>query len=135
MKIPFQWKDDSFPAIWEKFVFIAAYALVTANLGKTIGAVYADAEAKDSLRRIMNEIVAIAEKQGIHLSPSIVEDSIAKANQFQFETKTSFQRDIERKGRRNEGDLFGDAILRLAEKADVPIPETRLVYSRIQERL
>jgi len=134
MKISFQWHKDPFPAIWEKFVFIAAYGLVTADSGKTIGEVFSDTGAAASLRKIMTEITAIAEKQNISLPAGIVEASIAKADNFRFETKTSLQRDVEQKGKRDEGDLFGGAILRLGEQHHVPTPETRAVYERIQGR-
>jgi 2-dehydropantoate 2-reductase len=85
-------------------------------------------------RKIMTEIKAIAEKQNISLPADIVEVSIAKADNFRFETKTSFQRDVEQKYKRDEGGLFGGAVLRLGEEHHVPTPETRAVYERIQIR-
>jgi 2-dehydropantoate 2-reductase len=41
--------------------------------------------------------------------------SINKANNFPFDTKTSYQRDIETKGPVNEGDIYSGTIIRMGE--------------------
>lgn len=133
--IKFNWVDDPFPAIWEKFIFIAAFGLVTAYSEKTLGEVTADSELQGLVEKIMDEIVAIAVKKGISLPAGIVETSLGKTNNFPFETKTSYQRDIETKGKRNEGDLFGGTIIRMGEEFDVPTPTTQNIYKEIGLRL
>ena len=134
-KIEFKWVEDPFPAIWEKFIFIAAFGLVTTYSGKTLGAVTADLELRGLAEKIMGEIVAIAEKKRISLPAGIVETSIGKAGNFPFETKTSYQRDIETKGKRNEGDLFGGTIIRMGKEASVPTPTTEFIYGEIKRHL
>jgi 2-dehydropantoate 2-reductase len=104
------WNTDPYPAIWEKYMFIAAFGLVTARSGKTLGEVAADRRLRQSAADIMEEIKAIADAKGILLADTIVTTSLGKADNFPLETKTSFQRDVERSGR-NEGDLFGGAII------------------------
>jgi 2-dehydropantoate 2-reductase len=130
--IDFRWRPDPFPAIWEKFIFIAGYGLVTAATGMTLGKVLEDDRALASTRKIMEEISAIARVRKIPLAHDIVDASLEKARQFPPETKTSFQRDIEIKGKRNEGDLFGGTVLRLGDALGIPTPETAAVYWRIQ---
>jgi 2-dehydropantoate 2-reductase len=68
----------------------------------------------------MREIELIARALKIRLPSDIVETSFSKANQFPLETKTSFQRDVEIKGRQSEWDLFGGTVLRYADKFDIP---------------
>jgi len=133
--IRFNWVDDPFPAIWEKYIFIAAFGLVTAYSEKTLGAVMVDLELRGLVEKIMGEIVAIAEKKGISLPAGIVKTSLGKANNFPFETKTSYQRDIEAKGKRNEGDLFGGTIIRMGKEVAVPTPTTKFLYGEIEHRL
>jgi len=130
--IKFNWVDDPFPAIWEKFIFIAAFGLVTAYSEKTLGEVTADPELQGLVEKIMDEIVAIAWKKGISLPAGIVETSLGKANNFPFETKTSYQRDIETKGKGNEGDLFGGTIIRMGKAVGIPTPVTQRVYEQIE---
>jgi 2-dehydropantoate 2-reductase len=133
--IKINWVDDPFPAIWEKFIFIAAFGLVTAYSEKTLGTVAGDCELRGLVEKIMGEIVAIAEKKGASLPAGIVEASIGKAKNFPFETKTSYQRDIEAKGKRNEGDLFGGTIIRMGKELGVPTTITESIYREIELRL
>ena len=129
-----QVSETPYTPIWEKFMFIAAYGLVTAHSGKTVGQVLADTTAKAQLYGIMTEISAVSEKLGIALPKDIIETSIAKGGQFPFDTKTSYQRDVEQKGRKNEGDIFGGAVIRYGEKLGVATPVTRRLYSAINEK-
>lgn len=134
MEIRFKWLEDPFPAIWEKYVFIAAYGLVTAHSGKTLGEVHEDRQSRRMVECVMEEIVRIAEKRRINLPGGIVGDSLEKARLFPPETRTSYQRDIETKGSLNEGDLFGRTIIEMGMKWDVPTPVTHSLYSEIEER-
>ena len=132
--INLRWNDDPFPAIWEKFVFIAAYGLVTAHSGEALGAVFANNALRELTRGIMEEIVAIARRKGVALSESLVDDSLAKARNFAPETRTSYQRDAETPGKRNEGDFFGGATLRLGQELGVATPITARIYGEICRR-
>lgn len=127
------WNIDPYPAIWEKFMFIAAFGLVCVASDKTLGAVAANAETLARVRSIMAEILAVARAKGVNLADDVVDRSLAKAGNFPPETKTSYHRDVETPGKRNEGDLFGGAILRMGEEFGVPTPVMRQMYAMIQE--
>jgi 2-dehydropantoate 2-reductase len=135
MGMNFKYEDNPFPAVWEKYVFIAAFGLVSVYTGKTLGEIINDSEAKKLTSSIMSEICSIAAKKGVRLSANIIEVSVNKANNFPYETKTSYQRDVEAKGSVNEGDLYGGMIIREGEALGVPTPVTKSVYSEIQRRL
>ena len=128
MEVEIQWFANPFEPIWEKYIFIASYGLVTAYSNKTLGEVVSDNELRGLVRKIMTEVVSIGERKGIHLSSDIVNRSIEKARNFPFETKTSYQRDLEVKGKLNEGDLFGGTIIRLGRETGTPTPVTEMVY-------
>jgi 2-dehydropantoate 2-reductase len=125
------WSADSRPAIWEKFLFISAFGLVTATSGKTVGEVLLDESAMGDATGIMDEVLRIAALEGIDMRADAIEAALAKARAFPFETRTSLQRDVEG-GRRHEGDLFGGAITRLGEQHGVDTPCTRRVYARLR---
>ncbi len=129
------WNHDPYPAIWEKFMFIAAFGLVTAASGQTLGEAATDAEAFARVRGIMEEILAIACAKGVNLSEGILERSLAKAGNFPPEAKTSYHRDVETPGKRNEGDLFGGAILRMGKEFGIPTPVTQQVFATIQDKV
>lgn len=129
--IDFSWEDNVQVSIWSKFMFIAAYGMVTACHEKTLGEVLADSELSKTTKSIMKEIETIAQRLNVPLSPEIVETSFLKGKQFPFEAKTSLQRDVESKGKINEADIFGGTIIRYGEKFGIDVSNTK----DIQERL
>jgi len=131
--IRLEWREDPYKAIWEKYLFIASFGLVTVLSGKTLGGVFADEALRALVRGIMNEIVAIARKKGVDLAEDAIAVSLARAGNFPFEAKTSFQRDVETRGVRNEGDLFGGTIIRMGGALGIDTPITQSVYERIQK--
>jgi 2-dehydropantoate 2-reductase len=129
--ITFRWFENPLPAIWEKYLFIAGFGLVSAASEKTLGQIMKDAESKSLVTGIMEEIFLISKQKHVALPDNIVAISVAKAHTFPPETKTSYQRDVERKEKRNEGDLFGATIIRMGKKTGVPTPVTESVYKKI----
>lgn len=117
--------------IWTKYIFIASFALVTATYNKTIGEAADDEKLGVLVKNIMQEIVLVANALKIELPSDIVETSFAKANQFPYETKTSFQRDVETKGRQSEWDLFGGTVIRYAEKFNIPADNTKETLGKL----
>ncbi len=130
--IRYEWVDNPHPAIWEKFIFIAAFSLVTACFQKTIGQVMDSLELRNYVTSIMKEIVTLARKLDISLPQTVAEDSLRKGGNFPHETKTSFQRDFEQANKLDERDLFGGTILRLGKSLGVDVPVSRSVYERLQ---
>ncbi|MBN1887520.1 MAG: 2-dehydropantoate 2-reductase [Thermoflexales bacterium] len=131
--IKHRWLDDPYPAIWEKFVFIAAFGLVTACFDRTLGQVMDSNELSQHVLGIMREIAELAGKRGVALPETIVEDAFAKGRNFPPETRTSFQRDFAQVGKPDERDLFGGTLVRLGQASGVPVPATRFVYDQLQK--
>lgn len=129
--IPCEWRDDPFPAVWTKYLFIASYALVTGMTRWTIGEVLADAAAAERVRGIAAEIAAIAAAKGIALPADAAAAAFEKGKAFPPATKTSYQRDLELPLKPNEGDLFGGTILRLGRELGVSTPVSADTYMRI----
>ena len=127
--------EDVNVEIWKKYIFIASYALVTATYNKTIGEVAKDKNLGILVKNIMREIELIAKALKIQLPSDIVETSFSKANQFPFETKTSFQRDVETKGRQSEWDLFGGTILRYADRFNIPADNAKETFEKLMQNL
>lgn len=130
-----RWFDNPYPAIWEKYIFIAAFGLVTAYSGKSIGEVLAEKELRETVTQIMVEIHSLAVQEGVELKDSIVADTLEKASKFPYELKTSLQRDIEQKKQRNEIDIFADSIILMGQKYNIPTPVTEKAYHDIRKLL
>jgi len=133
-RISYEWLEDVYPEIWGKFVFIAAFGLVTAGFDKTIGQVMESAALSGYVLSVMNEVVQLAGKAGVILPETIVADSYQKGGNFPYETKTSFQRDVESTDKPDERDLFGGTILRLGKRLDVDTPSTKELWDLLSRR-
>lgn len=133
LEIPYKWTENSFPDIWEKYIFIASFGIVNTAYDKSLGEIMADKELKNQTQGIMEEIVKIAEFEGVKLRETIIEESIEKGNNFPFDTTTSYYKDVQ-KGKKNEGDLFGRTIIQLGKKYNIPTPVTEKLDSIIQDK-
>jgi 2-dehydropantoate 2-reductase len=134
MGISNTWYDNPYPAIWEKYIFITAFSLITAYSGKTIGGVLADDKLKRMTENIMKEVVLIGKAKNIDFEQDIVEKTIQKTQGFPYETKTSFQRDYEKGKTRHEGDIFGGTLIYLAKEHNILIPTITEVYGELISR-
>ena len=126
------WFENPYLAIWEKYVFIAAFSLVTAYSGKTIGGVMEDTNLRDLTENIMKEIVLIAKSKSVDLKKDIVETSLQTANGFPYEAQTSFQRDYVKGNKKNEGEIFGGTLISMAAEKDITIPNIAEIYSKLR---
>ncbi len=130
--IQYEWKDDASPAIWEKYIFIASFGLVSARYNRTLGEILEHPSLKEEVTGIMNEIDSIALKKQIGLPDGIVDLSLKKAGNFPRETQTSLQRDIHQKKGKSELELFGGTIVELGKKLGVSTPVTAKIYREIE---
>jgi len=134
MGISNTWYANPYPAIWEKYIFITAFSLMTAYSGKTIGGVLSDDKLKSMTENIMKEVVLVGKTNNIDFKQDVVEKTLQKAQNFPYETKTSFQRDYEKGKTRHEGDIFGGTLIRLAKEYNIPIPTITDVYGILMTR-
>ena len=131
MGISHTWYDNPYPAIWEKYIFITAFSLMTAYSEKTIGGILADDKLKRMTENIMKEVVLIGKAKNVDFEPDIVEKTLQKAKTFPYEAKTSFQRDFRKGNNRHEGDIFGGTLIRFAKEQNIPIPTITDVYGEL----
>jgi 2-dehydropantoate 2-reductase len=130
--IDHEWKDDANSAIWEKYVFIASFGLVSARYDRTLGEILEEPSLKEEVAGIMNEVCSIASRRNISLPDGIVELSLKKAGMFPRDTQTSLQRDIRQKKGRSELELFGGTIIDLGKKLGIPTPTTEKIYRELE---
>lgn len=128
--IKFQWTTGHLEKIWEKYLFIASYGMVTATEQKTLGEVYQETCLRDKTKHIIEEILSIGKAEGITFPDGMVQTILKKALTFPADTKTSFQRDVEA-GKRDERELFIGAMLSLGEKYQLPIEYIREVAKKL----
>lgn len=128
------WTQNIQGEIWSKFIFICAFGLVSAACGKSLGDIVDDGALRDQVRRIMLECARLARQSGVNLPEDIVEASLAKARGFPHAARTSFQRDYENPGKRDERDLFSGAMIRMAERLGTEVPEIKAIADMLERR-
>jgi 2-dehydropantoate 2-reductase len=71
-----------------------------------------------------NEVIAVANAEGIPLTSAMVEDNIATIVRLNKNGMTSMFQDMVA-GRKTENDFFCGTVVRLGEKHDIPTPVAR----------
>ena len=104
--------------LWHKLARIAPLAAVTAVSGRTVGELRNDPMWRPKLDGGIVEACAVAEADGVSLRPAA---QWAIIDEMADETTTSAARDVAA-GRGSELDALLGAVLRAAERLDVPCP-------------
>lgn len=130
----FNWFSDPFPPIWKKYMLIASFALVTAAYHKTFGEILENPALISTVQAIITEIMQLANQKGLIFPPDTLPSLMSAAKALPYETKTSYQRDLEIPGKPNEGNLFGETILRLGSQLNIPTPISCKVYQLISKK-
>ncbi len=117
--------------IWEKFIFLAPFAGIAALTRKLCGEIRADPDTRALLRECIEEIEAVARKQGVALAPGVVDDTLAVIDGIPPETKPSMLLDLER-GRRLELDALNGTVVRLGTELGVPTPVNRFIHAALK---
>jgi 2-dehydropantoate 2-reductase len=107
--------------LWHKAARIAPLAAATASTGRTVGELRKDPEWRERLQRAIREACAVAEADGVGLQYASQWTIVA---QMSDETTTSAARDVA-SGRVSELDAILGAVLRAAERLEVPTPTLR----------
>ena len=112
--------------IWVKLMGNAALNPISALTGCTVREVLENAETRALVRRVMEEVAAVAARLGVEMGIS-VEQRIAGAEGV-GEHRTSTLQDLEA-GRPLELEALCGAVVELADRLGVPVPSTRAVYA------
>ena len=119
--------------VWKKFLFISPVAGATALFGKPLGGVLEDREAFHLLEGMMNEVDRVARAKGIGLPVDAVSQAMETVARFPYETKTSFQVDVE-KGRKTEIETFMGYVVRAGEALGIETPFNRRTYEALLKK-
>ncbi len=104
--------------LWHKLARMAPLAAATSVSGRSIGQLRNAPEGRPRLDSAIAEACAVAEADGVALRPSA---QWAIIDEMADETTTSAARDVAA-GRSSELDAMLGAVLRAAERLDVPVP-------------
>jgi 2-dehydropantoate 2-reductase len=118
---PHEVTTDIRRVLWDKFLFITGIGGVTALARSGIGPLLGSAAGRSLLRAACEEIVAVAQAEGAHLQPAVVDAVLAQAATLPAPWRSSMARDLE-EGRRLEVDALSGAVVRRGIKHGIPTP-------------
>ena len=133
--ITYEWSENAYPNIWEKYMLVASYSMVTAAFDIKIGDVFADFNLEEITRQAIIEIFNLGQAKGIDLQDCTINDSLYRGRKFPNDTKTFYQRDIETKGKLNESDIYGETLLNIANELNIEIPIIKELHHSILDLL
>jgi len=128
------WTPTVQSAIWEKFVFICSFGLVTTAYDKVIGEVMEDESLSAAVKGIMKEVLSVATALEVPLPEGIESIAFEKGKTFPYETKTSFHRDFEQVKKKDERELFAGAMLQYGEQFGLELPMISELAAVLTER-
>ncbi len=124
---------DILREVWSKYLFVEPLSALTSLYEVPQGGLLDNQKKKAQVRRMMEEIGALAAKAGVKLPGDIVDQSMSKAESFPYETWTSMQLDFQH-GRTTELETMVGYAVRKAQELDVPLPQHEKVYEQLLKK-
>jgi 2-dehydropantoate 2-reductase len=127
--VPVRTHDDHRRMLWEKMVWNAPFNAICALTRRASG-VAAD-RMEPLVRAAMQEVLAVAEADGVTLSPRMV-DAMVQVTRTDFPlTEPSMLQDI-RRGRRTEVDILQGEVVARGDAHGVPVPIMRTLATLVR---
>lgn len=123
--------DDINVALWQKFLFIAAYSGVGALRRTPVGALRTNPEARSQIMEAMGEIYTLAHARGINLPVDVVQKSMVSVDGLPEDATSSMQRDI-MEGKPSELESQTGAVVRMAHESGVAVPTNEFIYQSLK---
>ncbi len=124
--------SDIRASLWSKMVVIGALGTIVTAARASLPEVLAMEEGMNTIRTVMEEIVASGKANGLKFPNGIVdekiEDVIAEADEFQ----SSLQSDFNRGGKLELDDILGAAV-RLGRAGGIPMPASAALVMSLQK--
>lgn len=123
--------DDEATLMWNKLVFLAAFALSTTAADKTTSEIMADPKWRELGLAVIREACAVGVAEGAKLDADAV---IAGVMKMPGNMRSSMQKDVEQ-GKPPELDAIAGPILRGAQKHGIDIPATKTLVAAVESRV
>ena len=129
-KLRFKQSDDIQKELWKKYIFIAAFALLTSYYNKSIYQVVST--HYEEARHILKEIAFIAKRKGIDIDKE-VEKSLKVAQTLPKDATTSMHKDFKNNAK-TELDSLGGYLVQSAKELGTAVPMIEKVYKELKNR-
>ncbi len=125
--IPTILSEDINKDIWKKFMFISSFSAITTISESTAGQFLECKETAHLFRKLLEEVYYVARANQIFLNEEDVEGAYQIASSMGYGTKSSMQRDYEKR-RVLEVDSLSGAVVHYGKNGGVATPYHKMVY-------
>ena len=119
---------DGLVPIWDKFVYLAPFSGFTGASRKPIGGIWQEAQARETFYQAAREIAALAQAEGVTLSPDRFQTLEHYMNNIPPSVRSSLLIDLEA-GKRIEVEALQGAAIRRAAKHGLSMPIIATLYA------
>lgn len=123
--------DDIRREMWWKFMMNVGINQTSAVLKAPYGVFQSIPEARELMVSACLEVVPIANREGISLSPADVDEYLRIIDTLSPQGKTSMLQDVEA-GRKTEVEAFALTVMSLGKKHGIPTPVNEMLYRMIR---
>lgn len=117
---------------WEKFSFISPLATATSALNSISATVLSEPEKMKVLAELMQEIVAVAEKEDVNLPEDIIEVNLGKMRNIPAGATSSLHNDF-RNGKNTELEMLTGYVVERAAVHGIEVPRYEALYTYLKE--
>jgi 2-dehydropantoate 2-reductase len=125
-----RYSEDIWGLIWNKFVFLASMAGVTALTRQSIGPIREDPDMRRLFADAIAEVIAVADARGVNHGAS-VERIMTMVDGMVPTAKASMLMDLE-KGNRLEVEWLSGTVVKVGEALGVPTPVHRVIVAALK---
>jgi 2-dehydropantoate 2-reductase len=114
--------------LWEKFIYLAAYAAFSGSARKPAGAIWGDAFVRERFLSAVDEVYAVAQAEGIAVPPGQRERVTTYMNSVPATMRASLLIDLQQ-GKRIEVEALQGSVVRRGAARGVPTPIMSTLYA------
>jgi 2-dehydropantoate 2-reductase len=130
-QIPYSIPQDMQRELWWKFMMNVGINQTSAILRAPYGVFQKIGEARELMEMASREVIAVAQKKGIHLYEEDIQKYVEIINTLSSDGKTSMLQDIEA-GRKTEVEIFSGTIIELGKQYGIDTPVNQVLYRMIR---
>ena len=123
---------DMIRILWWKFMINVGINQASAVLRAPYSVFQTSQEARDLMESAMQEVIMLAEKEGVQLSKEDIKNWETVLSGLNPEGKTSMLQDVEA-GRKTEVEMFAGKVIELGTRHNVPTPVNQKLFDMIKE--
>jgi 2-dehydropantoate 2-reductase len=129
--VPYEVDTNMVKRQWGKFMLNVGVNQTVAIYKSNYGEIQREGKARDMMIAAMREVIALSEKEGIHLTEADLDYWLSVLATLSPEGKPSMAQDVEA-ARYSEVELFAGTVLKMADKYGVSTPINKELFNRIK---